>query len=336
MSTSCRIGLLQLADSAPVLVACALNIFSRHGLEIAPVVVPSWANIADGLVWNGFDGAVMFPPLAIMTALGQRGRALDLRPGLPLSRGGNMLVLRGQKAEQALWDAEPDKHTAFKNWQQALGRKPRLGVVHLYSTHYLILTCFLSKHAINRDTETDIVIMPPARMIEALAAGEIDGFCAGPPWGADATLKNLAFAVAGSASTMPGHLEKMLVLKEQWKADNPNAEARLHAALREAVALCNTPAQAPFITELLSAPMQDGGLGLPTDALKAVLPGTTSTPDVMVFDTKSQSTEASFGWMLEGMQAEGWLTPALLDTLKTLGWSDRHGAFHTPAERPAR
>lgn len=119
-----------------------------------------------------------------------------------------MIVLRGQQADREQWHAEPDKNKAFHIWKNTLNRKPRLGVVHLYSTHYLILTRFLKNIAIPRDTETEIVIMPPASMIQALAAGEIDGFCAGPPWGADASLKHLAFNVAGSASLAPGHLEK--------------------------------------------------------------------------------------------------------------------------------
>ncbi|KXV70253.1 nitrate ABC transporter ATP-binding protein, partial [Acetobacter malorum] len=260
MSISCRIGLLQLADSAPVLVARSMGIFTRHGVDVEAVVVPSWANIADGLVWNGLDGALMFPPLAIMTALGQRGRAIGLRPGFPVSRGGNTIVLRGQKVDHTQWAAHADKRRAFDNWKNALGRKPRLGVVHLYSTHYLILSHFLKNLSVCRDTETEIVIMPPARMIQALAAGEIDGFCAGPPWGADAQLKDLAFIVAGSASIAPGHLEKMLVLKELWKNEHPDSSPRLHAALTEAIALCNDPAHAAEITQLLSRPLNANGL----------------------------------------------------------------------------
>lgn len=322
MSASCRIGLLQLADSAPVIVAHALNIFSRYGLDIEPVPVPSWANIADGLVWNGLDGAIMFPPLAIMTALGQRGRAIDLRPGLPLSRGGNMIVLRGQPAAQEQWHTEPDKNRAFHIWKNALHRKPRLGVVHLYSTHYLILTRFLKSLAVDRDTETEIVIMPPASMIQALAAGEIDGFCAGPPWGADAALKHLAFSVAGSASLVPGHLEKMLILKETWKAANPDAATRLYKAVQEAATLCNAPEHAKDITDLLAAPLQDHGLSLPAQAVAIIMPGTPTTPDAMLFDTTRQSAAASFGWMIKDMQTEGWLSHSLPETLHRLGWVD--------------
>ncbi|MFT8515538.1 MAG: ABC transporter substrate-binding protein [Acetobacter persici] len=320
MSISCRIGLLRLADSAPVLVARSMGFFDRHGLDVEPVIVPSWANIADGLVWNGLDGAVMFPPLAIMTALGQRGRPVALRPGLPVSRGGNMIVLRGQAETQAQWQSGRDKHSAFTKWTQSLGRKPRLGVVHLYSTHYLILTRFLQAHAICRDTETEIVIMPPSSMIQALAAGEIDGFCAGPPWGADACLKNLAFVVAGSAQVMPGHLEKILTLRDQWTSENPDGAARLYAAIREATALCNQPAHASEITRLLSAPLNAEGLDLPYEALKHIMPGTPDAPDAMLFDTQPRSTRSSCGWMIEDMQREGWLTPAQLGALSQLGW----------------
>ncbi|WP_086650966.1 ABC transporter substrate-binding protein [Acetobacter cibinongensis] len=320
MSTSCRIGLLQLADSAPVIVAHALNLFSKYGVAVEPVIVPSWANIADGLVWNGLDGSIMFAPLAIMTALGQRGRAIALRPGLPLSREGNKIVLRGQHAEQEQWHSECDKHRAFQHWAATLDRKPRLAVVHLYSTHYLILTRFLKSISICRDTETEIVIMPPANMIEALAAGEIDGFCAGPPWGADAALKHLAFPVAGSASIVPGHLEKMLILKETWKAENPDATHRIYNAVCDAAKICTAPEQTAYVTDLLSAPLTAHGLGLPVEAVATVMPAAPTAPDTMIFDTTPRSADSSFGWMIQDMQTEGWLTRPLPDALSTLGW----------------
>ncbi|MFT9399494.1 ABC transporter substrate-binding protein [Acetobacter sp.] len=320
MSAPCRIGLLQLADSAPVIVANALNIFSKYGVEVEPVIVPSWANIADGLVWNGLDGAIMFAPLAIMTALGQRGRPIGLRPGLPLSREGNKIVLRGQQADREQWHSDSDKHRAFQHWAATLNRKPRLGVVHLYSTHYLILTRFLKSISIFRDTETEIVIMPPANMIEALAAGEIDGFCAGPPWGADAALKHLAFPVAGSASIVPGHLEKMLILKETWKTENPDATHRIYNAVSDAAKLCVAPEQGAYITDLLSAPLTAYGLNLPAQAVATVMPNTTTAPDTMIFDTTPRSAVSSFGWMIQDMQTEGWLSCPLPDTLHNLGW----------------
>lgn len=320
MSAPCRIGLLQLADSAPVIVAHALDIFSKYGVKVEPIIVPSWANIADGLVWNGLDGAIMFAPLAIMTTLGQRGRAIALRPGLPLSREGNKIVLRGQQTEQEQWYSDGDKHRAFQLWAATLNRKPRLGVVHLYSTHYLILTRFLKSISICRDTKTEIVIMPPANMIEALATGEIDGFCAGPPWGTDAALKHLAFPVASSASIVPGHLEKMLFLKETWKTENPDATHRIYNAVCDATKICTAPEQTAYITNLLSAPLTACGLDLPTEAVATVMPASPTVPDTMIFDTMPRSAASSFGWMIQDMQTEGWLTAPLPETLSNLNW----------------
>lgn len=320
MSSLCRIGVLQLADSAPVLVAHARDIFPRYGLKIQPVVMPSWANVADGLVWNGLDGALMFPPLAIMTALGQRGRAIGLRPGLPVSRGGNSIVLRGQAAAQSAWISEPDKKKAFHTWQSSLNRKPRLAVVHLYSTHYLILTRFLKKISVCRNTETDIVVMPPARMIEALLGGEIDGFCAGPPWGADAQLRHLAFAVSGSAATVPDHLEKMLILTDQWKMRYPDETKRLYSALSEAAILCNQSENSASVAALLSAKQENNGLNLPEKAVRSVLSDGKNITETMSFNTHIQTPELSFGWMIRDMLREGWLTPDDLTKLSALGW----------------
>ncbi|GBQ87424.1 nitrate/sulfonate/bicarbonate ABC transporter substrate-binding periplasmic protein [Acetobacter nitrogenifigens DSM 23921 = NBRC 105050] len=265
MTASIRIGLLRLADSAPVLVAEHLGYFRRNGLDVSIRVEPSWSNIADGLAWNRLDAAVVFPPLAIMTALGRRGRPVALNPLMVLSKGGNTIVLR-----KSIMEAEPG------------GTPPRLAVVHPYSTHFLLLRRYLATKSETPDSFAQIVAMPPDTMLDALRDGGIDGFCAGPPWGAAAEHEGIGGIVAGSSSIWPGHVEKTLVTTRSWSVTNPSASELLINALRDAITFCNGIENRETLLRLLSAPIKEGGLALPAGATREILPGA-SNKDSMVF-----------------------------------------------------
>ncbi|MBS1087035.1 MULTISPECIES: CmpA/NrtA family ABC transporter substrate-binding protein [Gluconobacter] len=319
MSSAIRIGLLRLADSAPLIIARNLGIFEKHGLDAELIVSPSWANIADGLVWNGLDAALVFPPLAIMTALGHRGREIGLHRGIPISRGGNTVVLRGQHLPPFLGTDDVTKHRNFESWRTGLSRRPKLAVVHLYSTHFLILMDFLKSLHAHPEQDVEIVIMPPDRMIDALAAAEIDGFCAGPPWGTEADLHGLGSIVAGSANIHTGHLEKTLVTTQRWGQSAPALTQALQAAIGEATRFCMNPSNSAEIVRQLSSPLANGGLALPREATEKIMPDQHNL-NAMQFDFSASDVDLSISWMIRAMQAQGWLTPANMKRLYELGW----------------
>ncbi|MFS3134978.1 ABC transporter substrate-binding protein [Gluconacetobacter sacchari] len=301
MTHALRIGLLRLTDSAPVIIARNHGLFAQHGIAAEIVVSPSWSNIADGLAWRTLDAAVIFPPLAMMTALGRRGHAASLRPLCTLSRGGNTLVLRGTNPLATPWPTGPAGRQAFAQWQRGLGRRPRLAVVHMYSTHLLILRRFLRMIGVDMDSGIELVVMPPADMISALADRAIDGGCVGPSWGTEACLRGLGFLVGGSSTIVPGHLEKLLVVSDAaaGQAD------RLKAALGEAVSYCRAPANRHAIAQGLALPPEEGGLALPARATFATLDEKT-TPEPVTF-VAEEVTEADFDWITQDMFDLGWI-----------------------------
>lgn len=319
MSSAIRIGLLRLADSAPLIIARNLGIFERHGLDAELIVSPSWANIADGLVWNGLDAALIFPPLAIMTALGHRGREIDLGPGIPVSSGGNTVVLRGQHIPSFTDTDDITKQRNFEIWRAGLRRRPKLAVVHLYSTHFLILMDFLKRVRANPEQDVEIVIMPPDRMIDALADGEIDGFCAGPPWGTEAELRGLGSIVAGSANIHPDHLEKTLVTTQRWEQSSFKLSQALQDAIIEAARFCMNPSNSAEVVRQLSSSVANGGLSLPSEATEQIMPER-SNPHAMQFDCSTINDDLSITWMVQAMGAQGWLSPKNMKRLNELGW----------------
>jgi two-component system, oxyanion-binding sensor len=184
-----RIGLMRLTDAAPLIVARELGFFAAEDIDVSLSIEPSWANIADKLAYGLLDGAMLLPPLALALRLGLSGSAGPETIIVPaaLSLNGNTVTLANNWAEPVLRGdaAAPAVETArrFRAVAAARGRKPLLAVVHTFSTHNLLLRYWLAAGGIDPDRDVAFIVVPPAEAPEALAAGTIDGFCAGAPWG---------------------------------------------------------------------------------------------------------------------------------------------------------
>ncbi|AXY23310.1 Bicarbonate transport ATP-binding protein CmpC [Komagataeibacter saccharivorans] len=307
MNTPLRIGVLKLADSAPVIMGQQQGIFARHGLETEIVVSPSWANIADGLAWNRLDAAVIFAPLAMMTALGRRGHDTGLRPLGRISRGGNTIMLRGANPVEGAWNAGSPGRQAFDLWAMTIGRKPRIAVVHMYSTHLLILRRFLKMIDVSMEDEIDLSVMPPTDMIHALAENAIDGGCVGPPWGTEAEQRGLAFRVGGSATVLPDHVEKIIVASGKLLSCDAMGRRMSHA-LRDAIAFCQQSDHRADIARALAAPVADGGLALPLVATEAILPGGDARECVTF--AGGSLLPSDLDWIISDMTTLGWVDNA--------------------------
>lgn len=316
MKTPIRIGVLQLADSAPVIMAHQQGLFARHGLETEIVVSPSWANIADGLAWKKLDAAVIFCPLAMMTALGRRGHDAFLRPLTTISRGGNTIMLRGVNPVETIWHAGSHGRRAFDVWRSSIGRRPRIAVVHIYSTHLLILRRFLKMIDVDMENDIELVVMPPVDMIHALSEKKIDGGCVGPPWGAEAERLGVAFRVGGSSSVFPDHVEKIMVTSGKLSRSEEQIEA-MTLALQEAITFCQTPQYRQDVIEALAAPLMEGGLALPAEATRAVLPEGSAKEAINFVSGALQ--EHDIEWIINDMASLGWLESSERQTL--MHWS---------------
>jgi NitT/TauT family transport system ATP-binding protein/nitrate/nitrite transport system substrate-binding protein len=244
MSSKIRLGLLRLTDAAPVLVAAEEHFFAEQGLDVEISVEPSWANIGDKLGYGLLDGAVMLPPLALACALGLRGRRTDLVVPMSLSANGNSVTLAARFGED------------FRRGgiaRVAADAKLRLAVVHTYSTHDLLLRYWLAAQGIDPAAVT-ISVLSPTEMVGSLAAGAIDGFCAGAPWGQVAAHAGLGFTAIQTGQIWQNHPEKCLALRADFAAGDPAAVRGLLIALSDAARLCANPNRRTALAELLGRP----------------------------------------------------------------------------------
>jgi two-component system, oxyanion-binding sensor len=272
-----RLGVLRLTDAAPVIIAKELGFFAAEGIEAVLSVEPSWANIADKLAYGLLDGAVMLPPLAFAISLGLRGAAAGpLIVPLSLSLGGNTVTLSTELAgSPAAASLRPDALAAARALAARLaarrgGEPPTLAVVHAFSTHNLLLRYWLAAGGIDPERDVRLVVVPPARVVEALRERRIDGFCAGAPWGLVAAREGLGATVATSHGIWRNGPEKIFAVAAGWAERHADKlQAALRALLR-AAQYCDAPASAVEIAAILA---QGAYLDMPPATILASLPG---------------------------------------------------------------
>jgi NitT/TauT family transport system ATP-binding protein/nitrate/nitrite transport system substrate-binding protein len=255
MAETIRLGLLRLCDAAPVILADNEELFGGAGIRVSLSVEPSWANIADKLSYGLLDGAVMLPPLAMACAAGLRGRRTGLVIPMSLSANGNAVTLAAPL--QAAF-------TAGGIAAAAAGRRLRFAVVHGFSTHNLLLRYWLAAAGVDPAGQVEISVLPPAEMVSSLAAGAIDGFCAGAPWGQVAAHAGLGFIAVTSAEIWRGHPEKCLALREEFCARDPAGVQALVRTLLTTSALCAAADKRGALAALLA---QSEYLDLPAELI---------------------------------------------------------------------
>lgn len=294
--------MLRLTDSAPVVVAKAHGLF--HAFDLHPVlsIEPSWANLADKLAYGLLDAAVMLPPLVLASALGLRGPAARLIVPMGLSQGGNTVVLGGE----ALQDSTGLPPGArLVGWLAGQNTRPRIAVVHQYSTHNLLLRYWLALTGVDPDRDIETVVVPPEQVVGALANGQIAGFCTGAPWGMAAELAGVGKVLLGTSDIWPFHPEKCLAVRDDWATANPDALTRLLRALMRAQVICDQPEAADKVVTALA---DETGLALPREAARAALPGGLSHEQIHFHGAGAAFPALPHAmWFLRQMRRWGWL-----------------------------
>ena len=163
VSSKMRIGLLRLTDGAPVVVAHEFGFFAEEGLEVELVCEPSWANIADKLIYGFLDAAVIVPPLAfaVQARIAWRGPASSslIRSALAVIPSRSPAGLAEVK-DLAARKISPQS----KLWLHvARAEHDALGIVHAYSTHNLLLRYWLATAGIEAGKDVKLAVVHGTR-----------------------------------------------------------------------------------------------------------------------------------------------------------------------------
>lgn len=240
------IGFMPLSDCAPLVVAQALGFFEEQEIEVRLVRQNSWATLRDKLTADLLDMAQMLAPMPIASQLGLGVAATKMRAPMILSYNGNGITLSTTIFDElvALNDLElrdalespisADKLLPLIERRKSDGEsKLRFATVFPYSCHYYQLASWLYSGGVSLD-EVDISIVPPAAMVDAMLANQIDGFCVGSPWNAAAVRVGVGVTVISSQEIWHNAPEKVLGVTDEWALTHPNTLAAVVNALQKA------------------------------------------------------------------------------------------------------
>lgn len=295
MTTRVRIAFLPLTDVAVLAVAHERGFAEAEGIALELVRTTSWATVRDRLVFGQVDAAHLLAPLAVAVTLGLSQQPALLAAPYKLNVNGNMLVMSRDFAkalEPDLAKRLGDPLGTAHDFAAAIGlwrRKPVIGIVHRFSSHSLMLRYWLASAGIDPDRDVVLRVLPPSLTVEAMHAGEIDGFIAGEPWGSAAVDAGLAEAVAVGSRIWQRGVEKVLAFRENWLEANPDTVDRLLRALARAAAWCDDPVNRDDLAHLLADPRY---VGQPFELIQRAIDGAVvarigepalDLPDFMLF-----------------------------------------------------
>jgi ABC-type nitrate/sulfonate/bicarbonate transport system substrate-binding protein len=280
-----RLGFLALTDAAPLIMARELGCFARHGVAVELCREVGWATIRDKVAFGELDGAQAPAPMLWAGRLGLGCAPVDFCTPFVLNVHGNAITLSARLWQAGLRDAASLRRAAL---QRRGENKLTFGIVYPHSMHHVLLRQWLRDAGLDGDRDVRIAVVPPAQMYRNLLAGTLDGYCVGEPWNTVAIQQGRGWSPAWSAAQAPGHVEKVLLLRERFLDRQRDPAIRLVAALAESAAWCDEPAHRAELAQVIAGPRY---LDLPTAAVEPALLGRFSSrpgqvenvPDFIVF-----------------------------------------------------
>lgn len=269
-----RLGMLPLADAAPLLVARDLGFFEGQGLDVSLSVEASWAGIRDKLAMGQIDAAQLLAPMPLAANLGADRLGVPMETALTLSRNGNSITLSNELFE-AMGEPEPEPQAAGAALRRVLdrdavaGRKRRVFAhVFPFSTHHYLLRDWLAASGIDPERDVSLIVIPPPLVLQQLREGRIDGYCVGAPWGMAAEVEGIGRRVLATHMIRPGCAEKVLGVTRSWATLHPAAHLALVAALIEAGRWLEQPGHRAQAAQML---IDARLIGAPDETLRAAL-----------------------------------------------------------------
>ncbi len=275
-----RLGFIALNDCAPLAVAKEKGFFEREGLKVDLSREVSWANVRDKVTMGALDGAHMLGPLPLAVNLGLCGEPTRLIAPMSLNQNGSAITVsaalaaRMRELSPDTMSIRPRRATALAKVIEARrsrGEPPlRFAVVFPFSAHNYELRYWLADAGIDPDHDIRIVVTPPARMFDRLAAGDIDGFCVGEPWNALSEAAGVGEVLIEACEFWGACPDKVFGLSEAWAERRPEA---LNAVLCALIAAAAWSDQAENRSELAAILAHPTYVDAPEDVVLSTLGG---------------------------------------------------------------
>lgn len=269
------LGFIPLLDCATLVAAAERGFAAQEGIELALVRETSWANIRDRVVIGHFDAAHMLGPMTVASTLGIGHVKVPVIAPLALGLGGNAITV-----SLRLWDQMARAGAAAGSHPRVQGGALKrvidarnsgnlepltLGMVYPFSCHNYELRYWLAASGIDPDRDVRLVVIPPPFLVDAMRAGQIDGFCVGEPWNSAAVHAGVGAIVTPTTAIWPMSPEKVLGCRLEWAEHHPRHLACLQRALYRASMWCEQSENHADLAQLLAQPRY---VGAPAELLR--------------------------------------------------------------------
>jgi two-component system, oxyanion-binding sensor len=264
MTNNIRVGFIPLIDAAIPIAARECGFAEREGLQIELVRETSWANIRDKLIHGLFDASHMLAPLAVATSLGVGNAKVPLAVPFGLNANGNCITLAARlyrALEEILGHPPQDPRQSAQALKRVIDRRKAsgdppitFGVVFPFSVHAIIVRHWLRLGGIDPFNDVQFQVVPPPFMVARLSEGEIEGCCVGEPWNSRAVESGVGSIVVFGSEISRCAPDKVLALRNETVANEPEAIHRLLRAYQAAARWCQDRGNHANLAHMLAQP----------------------------------------------------------------------------------
>jgi two-component system, oxyanion-binding sensor len=280
MTTPLRIGFIPLVDAAALIVAVDKGFAKAEGLDVTLVREVSWSNVRDKLNIGLFDAAHLLAPVAIASSLGLGHVKVPIVASFNLGLNGNAITVSPALHAAIMSEIEGDPFdpmaTALALARLVAARRQSgaepltFGMTFPFSTHNYQLRFWMAAGGVDPDEDIRLVVLPPPYMVDSLANGHIDAFCAGAPWNSVAVDLGVGHILHFVSDILVRAAEKVLATRQEWSEKNPDILAALIRAHQRAAEFIEHPQNRAEAAGILAQPER---IGVDTDVIQRTLDG---------------------------------------------------------------
>ena len=249
------VAYMPLVDAAPLIVAREMGFDHAEGISLDLRPAPSWSSLRDMLAFGHVDAAHLLSPIPIAMALGLGGIATPLSAVSVLSLNGNVVGVGSQLAQRLTDQGYGFDFTDATMAGAALARAADdilvFGVPFPFSMHVELLRYWVAGTKL-ASKQVEIRTVPPPLMAQALAAGEIDAFCVGEPWGSFAVDDQVGALLLPGRAIWTSAPEKVLAVRKNWAETEPHLLGSLMRAVWRAGRWLSNAGSRTTASEMLS------------------------------------------------------------------------------------
>lgn len=249
------VAYMPLVDAAPLIMAQEMGFAQAEGIALDLIAAPSWSSVRDMLAFGRVDAAHMLSPVPIAMAMGLGGIATEISSVSVLSVNGNVIGV-GNALARKLRDVGyrfdfADPVAAARMLAQVSEAPITFGIPFPFSMHVELLRYWAEGTDLGADGIA-IRTVPPPLMANALAAGEVDAFCVGEPWGSVSVESGAGALLLPCNAIWAFAPEKTLAVRTEWADTEPDLLGRLMRAVWKAGRWLSHPDVRATASDLLS------------------------------------------------------------------------------------